>query len=149
MSVLFREGEKADIPSIVGLLMDDVLGRGRELGDLGVYEAAFDAISREPGNTVIVGELDGRVVTTYQITLISNLSLTATRRAQIEGVRVATDCRGRGIGARLLEDAEARARAGGAKLLQFTSNKSRGRAHEFYRRMGFVDSHEGFKKTLA
>lgn len=148
MTVVFREGAREDIPAIIALLRDDVLGQGREATDLAIYEAAFDAIEREPGNCVIVGEVDGRVVATYQLTLISNLSLTATRRAQIEAVRVAEDCRGQGIGAALLDDAETRARAEGAGLLQFTSNRARDRAHDFYERAGFVPSHVGFKKRL-
>ena len=148
MTVTFREAVRDDVPRIVALLTDDVLGQGRETPEISTYEAAFDDIAGETGNTVIVGEAGGRVVATYQLTLISNLSLGASRRAQIEAVRVARDCRGQGIGALLLADAEARARAGGAALLQFTTNKARDRAHDFYRRMGFVATHEGFKKPL-
>ncbi|NNF92615.1 MAG: GNAT family N-acetyltransferase [Boseongicola sp.] len=148
MTVVFRRAAKDDIPAIVSLLKDDELGKGREASDLAVYEAAFEAISAEPGNAVIVGVVNGKVVATYQLTLISNLSLTATRRAQIEGVRVAAQCRGQGIGAALLADAEARARQGGAGLMQFTSNKARNRAHDFYERAGFAASHIGFKKRL-
>ncbi|TMV86554.1 efflux RND transporter periplasmic adaptor subunit, partial [Thioclava sp. BHET1] len=46
----------------------------------------------------------------YQLNYLTGISLTAARRAQIEGVRVADDQRGQGIGPRLMADAEARAR---------------------------------------
>lgn len=148
MTVTFREATEADVPAIVALLADDVLGQGREANDHGVYLDGFRAMANEPGNMQIVGELAGSIVAVYQMTLISGVSLKATRRAQIEGVRVASDHRGLGIGAALIADAEARAMAGGAGLLQFTSNATRTRAHDFYERMGFVPSHIGFKKTL-
>jgi hypothetical protein len=36
----------------------------------------------------------------------------------------------------------------GASLMQLTTDKSRGDAHRFYQRLGFVASHEGLKLTL-
>ncbi len=148
MRVVFREATEADIPAIVAMLSDDILGQGRETKDLNVYLAAFAEMQRERGNVLYVGEMDGEVIATYQMTLISGLSLTATTRAQVESVRVATALRGRGIGTLLMQDAEARARAGGAGLMQFNSNKTRKDAHKFYAREGYVGTHEGFKKTL-
>ncbi len=148
MTVLFREAIEADIADIVALLGDDVLGQTREAQTLDIYVEAFRDMAGEPGNNQIVGEFDGTVIATYQLTLISGVSLSASRRAQIEGIRVASALRGQGIGQSLLRDAEARALAAGATLLQFTTNKVRDRAHNFYRREGFADTHLGFKKPL-
>lgn len=148
MSLGFREAEEADLASIVALLTDDVLGRGRETGNGDKYLTAFRAMAAEPHNSLIVGEMAGEVVAVYQLTLISGVSLAGTRRAQIEGVRVATHLRGQSIGEALIADAETRARKGGAGLMQFTTNRQRDRAHDFYRRMGYVDSHIGLKKPL-
>ncbi len=94
MSVAFREARRDDVRSIVALLQDDALGAGREAEEMEPYLAAFDDMKREDGNVLIVGEQEGRVVATYQLTLITGLSLKATRRAQIESVRVASDLRG-------------------------------------------------------
>ncbi len=148
MSVTFREAVEADLPAIARLLADDVLGAGRESDGLETYAKAFRAMEREPHNSLIVGEKAGEVVALYQFTLISGVSLRGTRRAQIEGVRVASDQRGHGIGQMLIQDAEERTRAGGAGLLQFTTNGARDRAQAFYERLGFVPSHIGFKKPL-
>ncbi|MEC8040914.1 MAG: GNAT family N-acetyltransferase, partial [Pseudomonadota bacterium] len=41
-----------------------------------------------------------------------------------------------------------RARAAGCGLLQLTTNKARNDAQRFYDRLGYVDSHVGYKKTL-
>lgn len=148
MSIIWRRARRTDVAAIVAMLADDMLGQGREETDLAPYLAAFDALEREAGNQVIVGEKGGEAIATYQLTMISGLSLKAARRAQIESVRVAANLRGKGVGAALMADAEMRARAGGCRLLQFTSNRARDRAHAFYERLGYEPSHVGFKKTL-
>ena len=149
MSLTIRAATRADVPSVVALLRDDILGQTREVQALDAYYAAFEAMQREGGNTLYVAEIDTQIVATYQLTFISGLSLTAARRAMIESVRVATDLRGQGIGAKLFRDAEVRARAAGCSLLQLTTNKTRKDAHRFYDRLGYVDSHVGYKKPLT
>lgn len=146
--IRWREAVRADVPAIVALLADDVLGAARETTDPADYLDAFDAIAQEGGNLVIVGEQAGQVVATYQITFISGLSLRAARRAQVESVRVRGDLRGQGVGRQLLDDAEARARAAGCALMQLTSNATREDARKFYERNGYVASHIGFKRSL-
>lgn len=149
MKPAFRTASRVDVPAIVALLAEDELGHGRETPDqLLPYRKAFDAMRSEVGNTLIVGELDGRIVATYQLTVISGLSRAGSRRAQVEAVRVAADLRNKGIGEALMQDAEDRARAADCQLLQFTSDKDRPRAHAFYERLGFEPSHLGFKKLL-
>lgn len=148
MPITFRPATRADIAAVLALLQDDVLGAAREGADMADYVAAFDLMQAEGNNQLIVGVADGVVVATYQITFISGLSLSATRRAQIESVRVAGDRRGRRLGEAMLADAESRARAAGCRLLQLTMNRSRTEAHRFYERAGFVPSHVGFKKPL-
>lgn len=148
MAPEFREARRDEVLQIVALLADDDLGRQRERGAAEGYLAAFDAMHAEAGNRLYVAIENGTIVACYQLTVISGLSLAAARRAQIEGVRVARDRRGAGLGALLLEDAEARARAAGCSLLQLTSNAVREDARRFYERAGFAASHVGFKKPL-
>lgn len=146
--VVFRFGTRDDVAAVVAMLADDVLGRDRERSDLDLYQRAFDQMLDEGANHLIVGEQNGLVVACYQITFISGLSLGGMRRAQIEGVRVATEMRGQKLGEALIADAEARARQAGCSILQFTTNKSRQDAHRFYDRLGFTPSHIGYKKAL-
>lgn len=146
--IRFRDATREDVPAVVALLADDVLGAAREGADMAPYLAAFDAMQAEGSNALIVGEEAGRIVATCQLTFISGLSLRASRRAQVESVRVAADLRGRGIGALMMAEAEARARAAGCTFLQLTTNRARGDAHRFYERLGFTPSHLGFKKPL-
>ena len=147
--IRWREALRADVPAIVALLRDDALGAARETGDMADYFAAFDAMSYEYGNAIIVGEADGRVVATYQLTFITGLSLRASRRAQIESVRVSAKLRSEGVGGALMRDAEMRATHAGCTLIQLTSNKTREDAQRFYESAGYAPSHIGFKKILA
>jgi len=147
--IRFRPATRADVAAVVALLADDMLGQGREADDLDRYLAAFDAMQAEGGNQLIVGEdKAGRVIATYQLTLISGLSLKAARRAQVESVRIASDRRGHGLGHRMFADVEARARAAGCRLIQLTMNAARTDSRRFYEGLGFEASHIGFKRYL-
>jgi len=148
VTVTFREATKADLPFVIELLSDDYLGKGRERSDPEQYRSAFDDITADPNNALIVGVAADKIVACYQLTLIANVSLSATKRAQIEGVRVDSSMRGQGVGSAMLADAERRARSAGAGLIQLTMNKSREDAHRFYEANGFAASHIGFKKAL-
>lgn len=152
MSALsFREAKEADLPAIVAMLADDELGRGREKASSiadSAYVRAFADIQNSSDSRIIVAERDGSVVATLQLTIIPGLSRQGAKRGQIEAVRVASVTRGEGVGEKLMQHAIALARAGGCRLVQLTSDKRRVRAHEFYRRLGFEASHEGFKLEL-
>ena len=145
---VFRKARRDDVQAVVALLADDVLGRTREGADLAVYLAAFDAMQAEGHNQLIVAEQDGCVVACYQLIVMSGLSLGGSRRAEIEGVRVGAELRGQGVGAQLIADAEAQARAAGCALLQLTTNAARTDARRFYEALGFTGSHIGFKKPI-
>ena len=64
-------------------------------------------------------------------------------------MRVVRERRGQGTGEKMMAAVIAMARARGCKAVQLTTDKSRKDAHRFYKRLGFVDSHEGMKLTLG
>lgn len=149
--VRFREATAADLPSIVRLLADDPLGSGREsVADPlpASYGAAFAAIEASPGERLVVADLTGRVVGCLQLSVIPNLSHAGTPRGQIEGVRIAADLRGGGLGERLIRHAVDLARAAGCGMVQLTSDLRRTDAIRFYERLGFRNSHAGMKLRL-
>jgi GNAT superfamily N-acetyltransferase len=146
--VIFRDARRAEVPRIVALLADDVLGAGREAEVDEAYWAAFDDIATDPRNRLIVAEADGQLAGTLQLTFLPGLSRHATLRAQIEGVRVAAPWRGQGLGRTMIEWAVAEARRNGCGLVQLTSDKRRPGAIRFYESLGFEPSHEGFKLPL-
>jgi GNAT superfamily N-acetyltransferase len=147
--MIFREAVRADLPAIVALLADDVLGRARDHAQVDeAYERAFADIDADPRNHLIVADSDGDVVGCLQLTYIPGLGRHGAQRALIEAVRVRSDLRGGGLGQQLLEWAIEQARQRGCALVQLTTDKNRLDAHRFYLRLGFVASHEGMKLPL-
>jgi GNAT superfamily N-acetyltransferase len=145
---VLRLATQADIPAILALLADDVLGKNREGGADVAVAAAFAEIERDPNNAIYVIDIGGEVVGCAQLTIIPGLSRRGLKRAQIEGVRVSSRRRGEGLGRWFFEALIEVARARGCRLVQLTSDKRRVEAHRFYGSLGFVASHEGFKLTL-
>ncbi|MEU8261240.1 GNAT family N-acetyltransferase [Micromonospora sp. NPDC048999] len=147
--VIFREAVRADLPAIIALLADDVLGKARDFTEVDdAYEKAFADIAADPRNHLVVAELGGELVGCMQITYIPGLGRHGAERSLIEAVRVRSDLRGRGLGREMMTWAIDRARERGCALMQLTTDKTRTDAHRFYRNLGFVASHEGMKLAL-
>ncbi|PZU09248.1 GNAT family N-acetyltransferase [Sphingomonas sp.] len=151
MRFLCRDATEADLPAIVGLLADDPLGATRENASLPLapsYLSAFRAIQATPRQRLIVAEEEGLIVGTIQIVLIPAISRRGSLRGLIEAVRIAARHRGNGRGEQLVRWAVAECRAAGCASVQLTSHDSRADAHRFWKRMGFVPTHVGFKLDL-
>jgi GNAT superfamily N-acetyltransferase len=145
--VIFRSAIETDLPAIVALLADDVIGAGRE-GESDAYLTAFRAVDADPRNELVVAEVGGEVAGTLQLTYIPGISRMGTERAQIEAVRVAAAYRGHGLGRQLIAWAVDQARERGCGLVQLTSDKRRTDAIRFYESLGFEPTHEGLKLPL-
>jgi GNAT superfamily N-acetyltransferase len=147
-----RRATAADVPAIVGLLADDELGATREAGsdpELTLYRTAFAAIDADPRQLLIVVTAeDGEAAATMQLTFIPGLARQGALRAQIEAVRVGAGYRSQGLGEAMITWAVEEARRRGCRIVQLTSDKRRTDAHRFYQRLGFADTHEGFKLPL-
>ncbi|MGW5556717.1 N-acetyltransferase family protein [Micromonospora sp. NPDC003944] len=147
--VTYREAVRADLPAVVALLADDVLGKARDFTDVDeAYERAFAAIDADPRNQLIVAEQAGDLVGCLQITYIPGLGRHGAERSLVESVRVRSDRRGQGLGRDLMTWAVDQARQRGCALVQLTTDKTRTDAHRFYLGLGFVASHEGMKLAL-
>jgi GNAT superfamily N-acetyltransferase len=151
--LIFRTATKDDLHAVVAMLSDDELAENREkaMGGDGVdeeYVKAFAAMESEHFNHMLLAESGGRIVGCLQLTFVPGLSRRGAKRAIIESVRVASDMRGQNVGTSLMKEAIRCAREGGCALVQLTSDMRRTRAHLFYRRLGFIQSHFGFKKEL-
>ncbi len=147
----FREATREDMPAIIALLADDVLGQGREdSADLTPYYAAFDAMSDQDSNTNFVAvDAADTIMGCFQLTIIPGLSLGGRTRAQIEGVRVSSATRGTGLGKQMLAFAIAEAGRRGSTYIQLNTNLTRTDALRFYEQLGFVHSHAGFKLSVT
>ena len=147
--MIFREAVRADLSTILELLVDDPLGRGRDRAVVDeAYERAFADIQGDPRNEMLVLVDGDLVLGCLQATYIPGLGKGGAERALIEAVRIRPDRRGGGLGRELMERAVARAEERGCALVQLTSDKRRTDAHRFYASLGFARSHDGFKLAL-
>jgi ribosomal protein S18 acetylase RimI-like enzyme len=150
--VVLRRATASDVPAIVSLLAADQLGATRDgvscAEDLAVYQAAFEAIDRDPAHLLIVGQSGPDIVATMQLSFLPGLARRGALRAQIEAVRVDRAYRSRGLGAALFTWAINESRRRQCALVQLTTDKSRTSAHRFYERLGFTATHEGMKLVL-
>ncbi|TMU57693.1 GNAT family N-acetyltransferase [Flagellimonas algicola] len=113
------------------------------------YLKAFKNINKYPNQELMVFEHEsGKVIGTLQLSFIQYLTYQGGIRAQIEAVRVHHNYRGKGIGKKLFRWAIERAKEKGAHVVQLTTDKKRPDALEFYKTLGFTDSHEGMKLHL-
>lgn len=147
----FRRAAEADVPAIVALLADDFLAAQREAeapGGSERYIDAFREIDADPNQFLCVAEDDGAIVGTLQLTFIRGLSNKGAFHGVIEAVRVSSALRGQGLGQQLIEWAVAECRARGCSVAQLTTHKLRTDAHRFYDRLGFEQSHFGYKLKL-
>jgi GNAT superfamily N-acetyltransferase len=151
-AITFRKATKDDVPAVVAMLADDDIGESREKAGASIpqeYLDAFDAMSSVQGNFILLAEMDGAIVGSLQLVFIPSLSRGGSKRALIEAVRIVSPLRGQNIGTALMRKAIEESRAAGCSVVQLTSDRRRSRAHLFYRRLGFEQSHIGFKLELA
>lgn len=150
--LIFRRATEKDVPAIVAMLADDVLGASREA--LGAdsttkYLNAFRAIDADANQFLLVVESGGQIAGTLQLTFIAGLSRGGLKRGLIEAVRIARDRRGEKIGKAMIAWAIEKCRHESCGIVQLTTDKSRTDAHRFYDRLGFEPSHIGYKMMLA
>ena len=150
-SVEIRPAERGDVAAIAAMFAQDTLGGHGDSADptdLPLYLAAFDRIAASPNDALYVAVLDGEVVGTFQTTLITTLTGKGSSSLTIEAVHTRSDMRGRGVGQAMISRAIAQGRDHGVRLVQLMSNATRLDAHRFYKRLGFAQSHAGFKMKL-
>src|SRR5699024_12393217 len=115
-----------DLPELVALLADDVLGRERESDDLAPYEQALALIDRDPNQLLLaVRDEEGAMAATMQLTLMPSLSRGGAMRLQLEAVRVAGSARCGGLGTALFSSAHGWGRAQGATMGQVATGAAR------------------------
>lgn len=149
--ISFRMAGTQDLPALVQMLADDPLGAKRETWSDPLpsgYAHAFEEIMRDPNNELVVATDGHSLLGMLQLTFIPSLTYQGRPRALVEGVRVASAARSRGIGGELLRWAIERARHRGCVMVQLTTDRARDEALRFYERLGFVASHHGLKLHL-
>lgn len=151
LPVLIERARPEDLPAVIALHEADAVGGHGDVWNAGTaafYGAAFERIAAHPDHDLHVARRGGEVVGSFLLSFLPGLTSQGAWHAQLRSVQVREDCRSAGIGALMVAEAERLALARGAGWIELTSNKKRAGAHRFYERLGYVRSHEGFKKKL-
>jgi GNAT superfamily N-acetyltransferase len=136
-----REAKPGDAAAIAALL--DALGFPAAKGDI-VRRLTALRKAGEPPLVAVEGDVLG--VLSWHVTPVLHRPAPVGR---VTMMVVAERARGRGVGAALLEAAEARLADEGCGLVEVTSNIELGGAHAFYRRHGFERTSYRFAKALG
>lgn len=111
--------------------------------------ARFGSITARAAGIVLVAERDGVLAGWIHTAIVPVLE--ADLHAEIAGLVVDQSCRGRGVGAALVQAAEGWARAAGCSAMRVRSRVMRERAHAFYERNGYarIKTQHAFEKPLT
>jgi GNAT superfamily N-acetyltransferase len=112
-------------------------------------EERLRSVQGNPEHAVFVAELPGGTVAGW-IHIFIMRTIEADPRAEVGGLVVDERSRSKGVGHRLLEQAERWTREHGCRVVGLRSNVIRERAHAFYERQGYqvIKSQKSFRKTL-
>lgn len=134
--VVVREAQADDLKQVLLLYAQPELDRGATLS-LEEAEKAFDRMRAYPDYRLYVAEVNGRVVGTYTLLVMHNLSHQGRPSGLVEPVAVNPQWQGRGIGAAMMMEARAHCRRRGCYKMALSSSLRRERAHQFYEELGF------------
>jgi GNAT superfamily N-acetyltransferase len=134
MNLQICKVRRKDLPAVVKLLADM---DGEEPLSLATAGRIYREMSRYPSYSVYLALADGQPVGTFTLLVFPTLVHDGRFEAVIDGVVVAPEWRGRGIGGAMLAEAMQLAAQAGCYKLALSSNSKREDAHRFYRSLGF------------
>ncbi|HUX79082.1 MAG TPA: GNAT family N-acetyltransferase [Alphaproteobacteria bacterium] len=146
-----RPATTNDLPNIIRLICDDELGVTRESFTdplLRSYYQAFQEITEDKNQMLLVVESQNKVIGTCHLTFMPSLSSKGAKRLNLENIHVGKHFQGQGIGTWMIEKVIVLGQEKGCKIIQLTTNKKRVSAKAFYEKLGFTASHEGMKLYL-
>jgi len=131
-----REATPGDAETLCGLYTRH-LAQNPEPQDMARWKESLAMFREDPGYHLLVGELDGHVVSSVTLIVIQNLTHNLRPYAVIENVVTHCDFRGRGIASALMEKASEIARVSNCyKIMLLTGSKLESTLR-FYERCGF------------
>ncbi|MBS0223797.1 MAG: GNAT family N-acetyltransferase [Proteobacteria bacterium] len=129
--MIVRDLLPADLP-VAAILLDQL---GYALGEAEVRKR-FERVRRAPDHLARVAEIEGRVVGLLHV--FERPALEKPCEAVVQAIVVNARTRGAGVGAALMADAEAWARARGLRSVTLYTNIDRAPAHAFYEGLGYA-----------
>ena len=140
---------REEVPEAVAVLLTGSLAPDDERPEEPARYWAATVATRERGGEVLVARDASGVIGVVELMILPHFQHAGGWCAELESFFVRPDRRSQGVGAALLAEAEERAVRAGCYRIQLTSRNVRTDAHRFYRRHGFDQGSQGFKKRLA
>jgi GNAT superfamily N-acetyltransferase len=144
-----RPAEKRDVGRIVELMQNlTITTSAVEAGGastLPEYEEIFDQIAGDPNHHLLVVEMNGQIVGSADLLIVSNLSHRGLPWAVVENVIVAEHVRRRGIARTLMLHLIDLAKRQRCYKVGLSSNKDRFPAHRMYESLGFKQYGFGYR----
>jgi GNAT superfamily N-acetyltransferase len=106
----------------------------------------FAQLSSTSGTKIVVADYDGKVIGLLSFSILPLLHLEGGL-GRITALVVASQFKGRGIGKRLVAEAEAFAWNNRCARVEITSGEQRAEAHAFYEAIGYKQDSRRFVKT--
>jgi ribosomal protein S18 acetylase RimI-like enzyme len=143
---IIRAATEQDIPRLLELYRQLSFHPGDyKIPPLNDCQKTLEEMSRVPGYSLLVAEVDGKVAGTTVLAILPGMAHGTSSFAVIEYVVVDEKLRSQGIGKLMMEHCMARAKEAGCYKIILTSDKKRERAHRFYESLGFEASAHGFR----
>ena len=138
-----RIAEQDDLPQILDLL--DVLGGDCKISPIEEIEKTWHEIISYNGLSLIVGEVEGQLVSTCTLIIVPNLTRATKPYAFIENVVTLPSARGKGYASEVLNVAIDLAGSQGCYKLMLLSGEANKEAHKLYSKLGFKRDKIGFQ----
>lgn len=146
-SLTIRQADESDLDGVLRLYADPAMDNGEVL-DLDKARSVFASMQRVPDYQLFVAELNNRLVGTFVLFVMPNLGHCGSPSGIMEGVVVASELRGSGIGRQMVARAMEICRTRGCYKMMLSSNLARKGAHAFYERLGFERHGYSYRVTL-
>jgi GNAT superfamily N-acetyltransferase len=142
--VIIRKATCWDLPKIVSLYQLLDTAYTHEPAGKVAEDVLWERLMQDQRQHLLVAEVAGGVLGTLTVIVIPNIGHGGCPWAAIENFVVEEACRGIGIGTKLMEAATKLCQDYGCYKIVLSSNLARQQSHEFYRHLGWQQSHIGF-----
>jgi len=134
--VSIRVATHKDLPAILQLYSQPDMNDGKILS-LSEAEEILERTKAYPDYQVYVACRDSEILGSFAMLIMDNLAQMGARSGIVEGLVVASQWQGKGIGKQMIQFAMQKCREAGCYKLVLSSNKKREKAHRFYQNLGF------------
>ena len=136
MDVVVQLGAIADLSAVLDLYLKAGIDHDTTVA-LSEAEQWFHTLQRYPNYHLWVAYCGSELVGTFTLLIMDNLNHHGCSSGIVEGVAVAPDYQGKGIGRQMMEKAIALCREAGCYKMALSTNLRRKEAHAFYESLGF------------